>query len=68
MRARVKRAEEEPKGVKRSICEWEEFAKKLKTKAAQRAEESTSPGEAMDGDRLDVIKEIGAVSCRRGVQ
>ncbi len=36
-------AEEEEREVKRSIEKWEEFAKKLKTKAKQRAEESKNP-------------------------
>ncbi len=39
-----------------------DFAKKLKIKAEQRAEESKMPGEGMDIDYLDVAREIGAVS------
>ncbi len=54
------KAEEEQKGVKRSIGEWKRFAKKLKANAEQRAEESKKPGEGMDIDYLGVIREIGA--------
>ncbi len=58
--ARAK-AEEEVKGVKRSIDEWESFPNKLKSKAEQRMEESNEPGEVVDVDYTDVVDEIGAV-------
>ena len=53
---------EEEKGAKRSMDEWEEFAKKMKTGAEARAEESKRPGEGMDINQFHVAREIGAVS------
>jgi hypothetical protein len=52
--------ESEEHGIKRSIDEWENFAKKLKANAEQRAAESDKPGERVEIDYKDVAKEIGA--------
>ena len=49
---REPRAKERIDGVKRSIKEWEDFAKKMKTGAEQRAEESKNLGEGMDIDHF----------------
>ena len=56
------KAEDEEKGVKRSIDEWDASARKLKTKAETRAEESKNTGERVDIDQFDVAREIGAAS------
>ena len=40
---------EEERGAMRSVDDWEEFAKILKTNAEERVEESKNPGEGMDG-------------------
>ncbi len=53
--------------MKRRIDEWEEFAKKLKTKAEQRAEENRNPGEGVDVDCMGIAREIGAVSWGESV-
>ena len=42
------KAEDEERGVKRGIDEWEALAKKMKTTAERRTEESKNPGEGMD--------------------
>ena len=57
-----KTGNEEERGAKRSIDEWEELAKRLKSSAEVRAEESKKPGEGMDINQLHVAREIGAVS------
>ncbi len=41
--------------MKRSIDEWEDFAKKLKASAEQRAEKSRKPGDGVDIDHVDII-------------
>ena len=43
-----KTRKEEERGAKRSVDEWEEFAKRLRTGAQERTEESKNPGEGMD--------------------
>ena len=57
-----KTGNEEERGAKRSIDEWEELAKRLKSSAEARAEESKMPGEGMDINQLHVAREIEAVS------
>ena len=57
-----KTGKEEERGAKRSVNEWEEFAKRLKTNADERAEGSKNPGEGMDISQSQVTREIGAVS------
>ena len=57
-----KTGKEEEKGAKRSIGEWDEFAKKIKIRAEERAEESKNPGEGVDNNQVHVAKESGAVS------
>ena len=57
-----KTRKEEGRGAKRSVDEWEELAKRLKTGAEARAEESKNLGEGMDINQSHVAKEIGAVS------
>ncbi len=59
------KTEEERKGSKRSISEWEGFAKRLKEKAEQRAVESKKPGECVDIDDADVVRDFGVVSWGR---
>ncbi len=56
------KAEDEERGVKRSIAEWEALAKKTKTTAEQRAEESKNPGKGVDINHFHVSREVGAVS------
>ncbi len=53
------KAAEGEKWLQRRADEWEEFAKNLKTKAEQRAEEN--PGEGLDVGRVGVARGIGAV-------
>ncbi len=60
MKAKTK--EEEERGVKGSIDDWEEFAKKLEATAEKKAEESKNLGEGMDADSLDVGRKNGAAS------
>ncbi len=50
---------EEP-GVKRSIGEREDFAERSKTRAEEKAEVSRKPGEGVDINHFDVVREIGA--------
>ena len=57
-----KTGKEEERGAKRSVDEWEDFAKRLKTSAEERAAGSKNPGEGMDISQSHVAKEIGAVS------
>ena len=52
-----KTGNEEERGAKRSIDEWEELAKRLKSSAEVRAEESKKPGEGMDINQLHVARE-----------
>ncbi len=47
--------------MKRSVDEWDAFAKKLMPKAEQKAEESKNPGEGVGAGYVDVVREIGAV-------
>ncbi len=56
-----KTGKEDKKGAKRSLGEWEEFAKRIKIRAEERAEESMNPEEGMDISHFDVAREIGAV-------
>ena len=51
-----KTGEEEERGAKRSVNEWEEFAKRLKTNADERAEGSKNPGEGMDISQSQVTR------------
>ena len=53
---------EEERGAKRSVDEWEDFAKRLRTSAEERAAGSKNPGEGMDINQSHVAREIGAVS------
>ncbi len=48
--------------MKRSVDEPEEFARKLKTKAEPRVEESKNLGEGAGAGYLDVARETGARS------
>ena len=57
-----KTGKEEERGAKRSVDEWEEYAKRLKTRADERVEGSKNPGEGMDINQTHVAREIGAVS------
>ena len=57
-----KTGKEEERGAKRSVDEWEEYAKRLKTSADERADGSKNPGEGMDVSQAQVAREIGAVS------
>ena len=54
--------DKEERGVKRSIEEWDDFAKKMKMEAEQKAEANKNPGEGMDIDYLNVVREIMAAS------
>ena len=47
--------------AKRSVDEWEEYAKKLKTSADERAEGSRNPGEGMVVSQALVARDIGSV-------
>ena len=51
-----KTGKEEERGAKRSVDEWEEYAKRLKTNADERAEGSKNPGEGMDVSQAQVAK------------
>ncbi len=53
---------EEERGAKRSVDEWEEIAKRLKSNAEERVDEGKNPGEGMDINQSHVAKGIGAVS------
>ncbi len=57
-----KTGKEEERRAKRSVDDWEEFAKRLKTNAEERAKGSKNPEERMDINQSHVAKEIGAVS------
>ena len=57
------KGEEDERGIKSSIDEWEDFAKRLESNAETRAGESKDSGSGMDVSYADVIKEIGAVAC-----
>ena len=62
MSEKKSKAEDEERGVKRSIDEWEALAKKMKTTAERRSEESKNTGEGVDVSQVHVAREIGAVS------
>ena len=53
--------EEEPRGIKRAVDEWEEFAKKLKRDAEERVVQQERTGAGNDAENDTVMNEIGAV-------
>ncbi len=55
-----KTGKEEERGAKRSTDEWEELAKRLRTRAEARAEDSKKPGEGVDINQSHVAREIGS--------
>ena len=51
-----KTGKEEERGAKRSVDEWEEYAKRLKTSSDERADKSKNPGEGMDVSQAQVAR------------
>jgi hypothetical protein len=56
------------RGAKTSSDDWEELAKRLKTSAEARAEESNNPGEGMDINQSHVARGTSSINGRVGCE
>ncbi len=53
--------------MRRSIDDWDEYAKRIRVRAEARVEESKNPGQGMDINHIDVARETGAVHANESV-